>query len=131
MKKRSAWICVLGAGLLALCGCHRHNGKADAQVAALERVFPGLGRAQPQPEMPAADAGPKAYVRAAIQAARQDDLAAASALLKRAIRSPGMTPAQIIAVQAARSAWVQELLARAERGDERAKAGVAALNNAP
>jgi hypothetical protein len=116
--------------LLALSGCHRQKAQAEAHAASLERVFPGLATADARPELSPADGGPRAYVRAAIQAERQDDLAAAAILLNRAVRSPGMTPKQLEAVQEARNAWVQELAARAERGDERAKAGLAALNNA-
>jgi hypothetical protein len=127
MSNVAARICVLGAALLALSGCHRSKGQADAHAALLERAFPGLASA---PEQSSADGGPKAYVRAAIQAERQDDLAAAAILLKRAARTPGMTPAQVAAVLETKSAWVQELAARAERGDERAKAGLAALSSA-
>ena len=78
--------------------------------------------------MPTGD--PRAYVSVALRAVRSNDLATGVIMLKKAMRVPGMTVDQIKASQEARRAWMTDLTERAARGEESAKAALAAIEKA-
>ncbi len=130
MKTACALALVMAAVALAGSGC---GGKADlrAQTAELEKTFPGLAAAvaaQGQaPVQPALD-DPKACVIAAVCAARQNDVATGVILLRQAVRAPGLSAEQIMAVGELRKAWLSDLSNRAAKGDESAKAGLEAIS---
>ena len=123
---------LVAAVLLAWSGCAK---KSDirAQTAALEKVFPGLAAAVAAQNQAAGQAAPedsKACVVAAVSAASRSDFAVGVILLSQAVRIPGLSPEQIMAVQELRRAWVIDLTNRAAKGDESAKAALAAIQDA-
>ena len=103
---------ILGAALLLLSGCGR---KLDVQVQAdeLEKAF------QSDPS--------SSYVSLAISAARTNDYAVSVIALENARRVPGMTAEQLMAVQRTLESITADLVARADRGDARAQAELAAI----
>jgi hypothetical protein len=98
--------------VLGLSGCGR---KADVHVQAreLEQVF------QASPSNP--------YVSLALSAARTNDIAVSAMALQNARRMPGLTPDQLLAVQRTLEAITADLVARAEKGDAKARAALAAI----
>jgi hypothetical protein len=99
----------------------------------LEKAFPAAAAATPAPvqgpaptqQPQAADAS--AYVQLALQAVRTNDYAASVLVLQGVQRLPGMTAQQLMAVERAKQAMVADLVARAGRGDPKAKADLAAI----
>ena len=83
-----------------------------------------------QSDQTATAGDPKAYVNAALSAVRSNDLATGVIMLKKAMRLPGMTVAQIQASQEARKTWTSDLTERAAQGEENAKAALAAIDQA-
>ena len=63
----------------------------------------------------------------ALNAITTDDYAVALMALQNAKRMPGMTVDQLMAVQNAMQAMTSELLARADKGDPKAQAALAAV----
>jgi hypothetical protein len=132
MKWSTALLPVTAAVILAWSGCAR---KADlaVQTAELEKVFPGLAAAvaaQAQATGEPATDDAKGCVAAAICAARRNDVATGVNLLRRTMRTTQLTPDQIMALQELRKAWVIDLTSRAAKGDEGAKAALAAIESA-
>jgi len=127
----AALVPLCGAVLLALSGCAK-KPDVKTQVSELEKAFPAAAAATPAPvEAPAptqsqpADAS--AYVQVALQAVHTNDYAASVLVLQGVQRLPGMTAQQLMAVERAKQAMVADLVARAARGDPRAKAALAAI----
>jgi hypothetical protein len=132
MKWSAATLAATAAVALAWSGCAR---KADlaSQTAVLEKTFPGLTKAvaaQPQTAGQPAPDEPKDCVLAAVCAASRNDFGSGVMLLHRAVRLPGLSAEQIMAVSDVRKAWMSDLSNRAARGDESAKAALAAIADA-
>ena len=117
--------------MLALGGCGKKAANIEVQSSELEKAFPGVGSVAPARTGQAAAIGDaKAFVAAALSASRSNDYVTAVLMLQKAAESPGVTPEQVMALQVARKAWVADLMARAGRGDESAKAALAGIGNA-
>jgi hypothetical protein len=99
-----------GLTLLVLVACRQKPNPAF-EATRLEKAFPQ----------------PNEWVALATSAVRSNDYPAAVLALERARSSPGTTPEQLIAVQKTKEAMTSDLLARAERGDPKAQADLAAL----
>jgi hypothetical protein len=131
---RSAAVRLLSAGaavIVALGGCGRKAANIQLQSAELEKAFPGLASVAPaRTGQPATSGDPKAFVAVALSASRSNDYVTAVLMLQKAAESPGVTPEQVTALQVARKAWVTDLMTRAGRGDESAKAALAAIGDA-
>ncbi len=119
------------AVIVALGGCGKKAAEIQLQSAELERAFPGLASAAPAGTGPAtAGRDPRTFVSAALSASRSNDYVTAVLMLQKAAEAPGVTPEQVMALQAARKAWVTDLMTRADRGDQRARAALAAIADA-
>ena len=119
--------------ILVWNGCAKKGDLVRAQTTELEKVFPGLAAAAAAQAVPSTQDSPteaKQCVVAAVSAARSNDFATGIILLRKAVRLPGLSPEQIMAVQEAKKAWVIDLTNRAAKGDESAKAALAAIDNA-
>ena len=117
--------------MLALAGCGRKAADIQVQSNALEKAFPGIASVAPaRAGQPGARGDAKAFVAAALSASRSNDYVSAVLMLQRATESPGVTPEQVAALQAARKAWVAELMTRADRGDESAEAALGRIGDA-
>ena len=131
---RTAAVRLLVAGvvvMLALGGCGQKAANIQVQSGELEKAFPGVASVAPAPSgQPAAIGEARAFVAAALSASRSNDYVTAVLMLQKAAESPGVTPEQVMALQVARKAWVADLMARAGRGDESAKAALAGIGNA-
>ena len=122
-----------GVFLLALNGCSK---KADvkSQLSELERTFQDTSAAAPSAgEQPLADqtgsasADANAYVNLALSAVRTNDFAEGVIALQTAQRMPMLTAEQHRAVYQAMQAMTANLVARADKGDAKAKADLAAI----
>ena len=131
MRTSLSLLAVAAAALLLWCGCGGNKTDVKARTSALEKAFPDLAAVAPaaaDQAVPAAD--PKAYVSAALAAVRGQDLATGVMMLKKALHRPGWTADQIRAMQEARSAWMNDLTQRADKGDASAKAALEAIGKA-
>ena len=121
----SPFVLVLGSvTLLLLGGCDRKPG-VKTSISQLEKAFAATaapGQAAPPTPGSALRADAKGYVQTALVAVRSNDYATAVAMLNAAVRAPGMTPDQFLAVQQAKNALLTDLLNRAEKGDAVARA---------
>ncbi len=122
-----------GAFLLALNGCSK---KADvkSQLSELEKTFQEASAAAPSAgERPLGDqtgsvpADANAYVNLALSAVRTNDFAEGVIALQTAQRMPMLTAEQHRAVYQAMQAITADLVARADKGDAKAKADLAAI----
>ena len=122
-----------GAVLLTLNGCSK---KADlkSQVSELEKTFRDSSAAvPPADERPLGDQSgsaaseAKAYVNFALSAVRTNDFAGGVIALQTAQRMPMLSAEQHRAVYQAMQAMTADLVARAEKGDPKAKADLAAI----
>lgn len=131
---RCAALRLLASGvvlLAALGGCGKKATTIQVESTELEKAFLGAASGGAgQTGQPAAGGNAPAFVRAALAASRSNDYVTAVLLLQKASESPGVTAEQIMALQTARKAWVNDLMARAVKGDETAKAALAAIGNA-
>jgi hypothetical protein len=117
--------------LVTLGGCGKAAKEIQLQSAELAKAFPGVASVTPaRTAQPVASGDPRAFVAAALSASRSNDYVTAVLMLQKAAEAPGVTPQQVMALQVARKAWVDDMLSRAARGDEGAKAALAALGNA-
>lgn len=126
MKKTLTLITLIAAALLSWTGCSQKKADAKTQTVELEKAFPDLpaaGGAEAAPN------DPKALVSVALAAAKGGDYAKGVILLKRAVQMPGLTPQQVMALQATKSAWMNDLSARAEKGDESAITALKDIRN--
>src|SRR5438034_3818816 len=120
------------AAILMLPGCSK---KADVndQVSQLEKAFPAAAPAAAAPvETPAATAQApaseaNAYVKAALSAVQANDYAGGVIALQKVQRMPGVTYQQLVAVERTKQAMTTDLVNRADRGDAKAKADLAAI----
>lgn len=98
------------AAALSLCACEK---KADPATEAvqLEKKF--------------SETNP--FVTGAVSAMRTNDFPAAVLALENARTMPGISPEQSLALERAKQAMTADLLRRAESGDAKARADLAAL----
>ena len=122
---------VLVATLFALSACSK---KADvkSQVSELEKAFQA---ATPTASVPAATptenqnlpADANAFVHVALTAVRANDFAGGVIALQEVQRIPGVSANQLMAVHGTMQAMTADLVARAAKGDPKAKADLAAI----
>ena len=134
MKETQRAICSL-AFLLALSGCSK-KPDVKASVSELEKAFPSAAattaetpQTAPVPPL-TANTSASAYVNAALSAARANDYVSGVMVLEEMQRKRGLqgvTPNQLMAVEQTKQAMIADLVARAERGDAKAKADLAAI----
>ncbi len=115
------------------------NRKPDVKqtFSALEKAFPTAAVNGPAAEpsgtsvpQPPATADANAYVSAALSAARSQDYAAGVMALEEVQRmkdAKTVTANQLITIEQAKQAMIADLVARADRGDPKAKADLAAI----
>jgi len=122
-----------GAVLLVLAGCSQ-EADVKSQISELEKSFQGAGvAATATGGRPTADqagnaaADARAYVNFALSAVQSNDYAGGVIALQAAQHAPGVTAAQLAAVENAKQAMTADLVARADRGDAKAKAQLAAI----
>jgi precorrin-6B methylase 1 len=106
------WLAISLVMLLGATGCGKHPD-VKAEAAQLEKTFTA--------------ANPNALVTRAATAIREGDYAAGVIALEAVKQTPGMTAEQLMAVQRATLTVTEDLTARAERGDAKAKADLAAI----
>src|SRR5436190_1938825 len=123
-----SWLLWCGAILLALNGCSK---KADvkSQVSELEKTFqdtsapaPSAGRSPLVDQTGSAPVDAKAFVNLALSAVRANDFAGSVIALQTAQRVAPLTAEQHRAVYEAMQAMTADLVARAAKGDAKAKA---------
>ncbi len=132
MSKFQFSSCASLAVILLLAGCSK---KADlkGQVSQLEKAFPAAAPAAAAPvetpattaQAPASDAN--AYVKAALSAVQANDYAGGVIALQKVERMPGVTYQQLVAIERTKQAMTTDLINRADRGDAKAKADLAAI----
>lgn len=103
---------VLFVLLLAVAGCGKRPD-VKAETAQLEKTF--------------ATTNANTLVVRAIAAIREDNYAAGVIALEAVKQTPGMSADQLMAIQRATLTVTQDLAARAERGDAKAQAALAAI----
>ncbi len=132
LRAAGPWLVGAGAALLLpLGGCGQKAANIQLQSAELEKAFPGVAPGAPaQTGQPAAGGAATRFVTAALSASRSNDYVTAVLMLQRAAEAPGVTAEQVMALQVARKAWVTDLMTRADRGDQGAKAALASLGEA-
>lgn len=101
---------LLLAGLVASCG---HPPSTTEAASELRQAFP--------------DGGASDAVRVAIAATESQDYSAGVIALETAKSAPGLTAAQLAAMEHARQAITSDLVRRADSGDAAAKAHLAAI----
>jgi hypothetical protein len=105
-------IAVTAASLLVVSGCGKQAG-VHARVGELQKAFP------------AADTN--AYISLALSAVRSNDYAAGVIALQSAQRRGAGTAEQLMAIQGTLQALTADLVARAERGDAKARLELAII----
>jgi hypothetical protein len=122
--------------LLVLNACSK-KPDIKASISELEKAFPAaitaapaVAVAPPAPLRETFDAN--AYVSAALSAVRANDYGAGVSALEQVQRlrdSKGstVTASQLMALEQAKQAMIANLVARADRGDPKAKADLAAI----
>ena len=124
--------CAALAAILILAGCSKKVDVKD-QASQLEKAFPAAAPAAAAPiETPAATAQApaseaNAYVKAALSAVQANDYAGGVIALQKVERMPGVTYQQLVAVERTKQAMTTDLVNRADRGDAKAKADLAAI----
>ena len=121
-----ACTCLVSALLFSVNACSK---KADVKssVSELEQAFPTPTAAAPAQPDPAAPVDANALVNQAVAAARANDYAGGVNALQAATRKPGVTADQVMSIQNAKRALVQELQNRAANGDQAAIAQLRAI----
>jgi hypothetical protein len=106
----------------------------SSQVSELEKAFQDTSAAVPgEAQRPLADqtgnapAPAKAYVNIALSAVQSNDFAGGVIALQAAQQVPMITAEQHRAIYEAMQAMTADLVARAEKGDTKAKAQLAAI----
>jgi len=114
--------------LLVLFGC-KEKVDVKSQTSELEKAFPQAVAATPAPIETAPAQVPDAnpYVKAALSAVSANDYAGGVIALQTAQKSRGVNAEQLMAIERAKQAMTASLVARAERGDEKAKAELARI----
>jgi hypothetical protein len=126
--------CLVPLAVVALSVLSACSKKADvkSQVAELEEAFQAPAPATAsQPEKGVLSQGlpadANAYVNLALSAVRTNDYAGGVNALQAVQRMPGITANQLMAVERAKEAMTSDLVARAARGDAKAKAELAVI----
>jgi len=124
---------------VSLSGCSK-KPDVSATVSELEKAFPVAAAAVPSAAPEAAPApapvsasalsDPNVYVRAALAAARANDYGSGVLALEELQQMKSAKPVsanQLMTIEQAKQAMIAELVARADRGDPKAKADLAAI----
>ena len=126
-------VLLCGAIVFAVGGCGR-KAAVNSQVSELEKAFQDTSAAVPDKrQRPLADqtgnapAHAKAYVNIALSAVQSNDFAGGVIALQAAQQVPMITAEQHRAIYEAMQAMTADLVARAEKGDPKAKAQLAAI----
>jgi hypothetical protein len=129
----SLLLLLCGAIVFALSGCGR-KAAVSSQVSELEKAFQDTSAAVPgEGQRPLADqtgndpAPAKGYVNIALSAVQSNDFAGGVIALQAAQQVPMITAEQHRAIYEAMQAMTADLVARAEKGDTKAKAQLAAI----
>jgi hypothetical protein len=112
MRVPGALFCISAAALLALGGCSQ-KARVNARLAQLEKAF--------------AKAGASPLLDAALAAVRTNDYAGGVIVLETLKRTPGTSAEQLMAVHEAIQALTRDLVARAAKGDAKAREALAAI----
>ena len=131
MRILSSLVPLAAAALLALSACSK-KAEVKSQVSELEKAFQAAApAAASQTEKGVSSQGlpadANAYVNLALSAVRTNDYAGGVIALQAVQRMPGVTANQLMAVERAKEAMTAELVARAARGDAKAKAELAVI----
>jgi hypothetical protein len=133
--KRLRFLLAASTLLLGLASCGKKSAAdINASVSQLEKVFPPSAPAvaaapEAVPSSPA-PSDPKAYVAAALSAARAQDYASGVLALEEVQKMKQarvVTADQLMAIELAKQAMMADLVTRADRGDPKAKADLAAI----
>lgn len=131
-RAKTALVLLCACVMLPLAGCNKKAG-VKQEAAALERAFPGIASVPPARLDATGRSSSRehtACVSAAVLALHTNDYGTAAIMLQKAIESPGASPDQVMALQTTRKACVTELMARAAKGDQNAKATLMAIERA-
>ena len=128
----SIWVLVALLVLLAGPGCGK---KPDVKenLSGLEKAFPAAvvsvaaAQAEPVPAAALRVTDANAYVSLALSAVHTNDYAGGVIALQAVQKMPGVTAQQLIAIESAKQALTADLVVRADRGDAKAKAELAAI----
>ena len=133
MMRFESLLVLCGALTFSVSGCSQ-KAAVNSRVSELEKVFQDTSAATATPgEQPAADttanarADAKAYVNLALTAVQSNDYAGGVIALQQAQLVSTMTAEQHRAVYETMQAMTADLVARAEKGDAKAKAQLAAI----
>jgi len=118
--------------ILVSSGCGK---KPDVRqnVSGLEKAFPSATasvpaqQVDPTPAFVQVGSDANTYVNLALTAVRTNDYAGGVIALQKVERMPGVTAQQLMAIESAKQALTADLVARADRGDAKAKAELAAI----
>jgi hypothetical protein len=133
MMRCLSLLLLCGAIVFAVSGCGR-KATVNSQVSELKKAFQDTSAAVPgEGHRPLADqtgnapANAQAYVKIALSAVQSDDFAGGVIALQAAQQVPMITAEQHRAIYEAMQAMTADLVARAEKGDTKAKAQLAAI----
>ena len=123
---------ILVLPIVLASGCHR-KPDVKGNLSQLEQAFPTATTTapaqpvEPAPAAPAPGSDPNAYVGLALSAVRTNDYAGGVIALQTVQTMPGVTAQQLMAIESAKQALTADLVARADRGDTKAKAELAKI----
>jgi hypothetical protein len=133
LMMRCLLLLLCGAIVFAVSGCGR-KAAVNSQVSELEKAFqdtsaavPGRGQPPLADQTGNAPANAKAYVNLALSAVQSNDFAGGVIALQAAQQVPMITAEQHRAIYETMQAMTADLVARAEKGDTKAKAQLAAI----
>lgn len=132
MNARLFLLPLLGGMLVLLIGCGQ-KGDVKSEVANLEKAFPEATSAAPISSESSSVAEPvnvNNYVNLAASAIRTNDYASAVILLQQVQTKPGVSARQLMTLAETVQKVTAELVARASKGDPKAKADLAAIERA-
>lgn len=109
----------LTASALFVGGCGKKAADIKTQSNELQSAVPTSTQAAP--------GTPEWYVNAALTAVRSNDYVAGITLLRNAAQLPGLNPNQLMSLHETRRAIMDDLVKRADKGDEKAKAALDAI----
>jgi hypothetical protein len=127
--KLASFLLTASVAVLLLTGC----GKKKTDPAALEAAFKSEPAAEaaatPTPEAPAVQTGEaRKLAQDAAAAIRKDDYSDAIVLLQQLRTSRGLTADQLTAAQETMARFQADLAAKADAGDQKAKAALALIS---
>jgi len=133
MMRFLSFLALCGALILSVSGCSK-KAAVTSQISELQRFFPNTGvmAANPSDQPPAdatgnAPADANVYVNLALFAVQSNDYAGGVIALQQVQLVPKLTAEQHRAVYETMQAMTADLVARAEKGDAKAKAQLSAI----